>query len=95
MQKQIFEKMKFNVLIGVFVITIFVSQLFKPSINYVDAQTLAKDITGVGKIKSEKIIAEREAYGFFKGEKDFYERTKKLGIGEVSFNRIKKAYKLK
>lgn len=95
MRKQIFEKMKFNVLIGVFVATIFVSQMFKPSINYVDAQTLAKDIVGIGKIKSEKIVAERENYGFFKGEKDFYDRTKKLGIGNVSFNRIKKEYKLK
>ena len=91
----ILSRMKFSVVIVIFAITLFVSSLFKPSINYIDAQTLAKDIVGVGQIKSERIINEREQFGFFKGEEDFYNRTRKLGIGEVVFNRIKKQYRFR
>lgn len=90
----ILSRMKFSIIIVIFGITLCVSSLFKPSINYIDAQTLSKDITGVGDVKSEKIINERDRFGFFKGEEDFYKRTKKLGIGEVVFNRIKKQYRL-
>lgn len=94
MKQNLIEKMKFPILISVFAVTILVANLFRPSINYVDSQTLAKNIVGVGQKKSERIIDERNKYGFFKGEKDFQDRVKKLGIGEVSFNRIRKAYRL-
>ena len=94
MQKKILNKIQFPILVCVFVLTLTVSTMFKKSINHIDAQTLAKDISGVGKIKSERIVRERELNGFFLGEKDFYDRTKKLGIGEVVFNRIKKEYNL-
>lgn len=93
-KEDILNRMKFSLIIVIFGITIFVSLLFKPSINYIDAQTLAKDIVGVGEIKSEKIINERDKFGFFKGEEDFYNRTRELGIGEVVFNKIKKQYRL-
>lgn len=91
---QVLEKMKFSILIMVFAITLFITSLFRPNINYVDQETLAKEVVGVGEIKSAKIIQERELHGFFKGEKDFYERVKKLGIGEVVINRISKQYNL-
>lgn len=93
MIKQKIEKMQFPILIMVFVMTLSVSSLFKPSINKIDATRLAKDVYGVGDIKSTKIIQERNLNGDFKNEKDFYHRTKKLGIGEVVFNRINKKYK--
>lgn len=94
MQRKILNKIQFPILVCVFALTLAVSTMFKKSINYIDAQTLAKDIYGVGKIKSERIVRERELNGVFLGEKDFYNRTKKLGIGEVVFNRIKKEYNL-
>lgn len=92
MKKRI-SKMEFPVLVVIFVMTISFSSLFKDSINHVDALTLAKDISGVGTIKSNKIIQEREQNGHYKDEKDFYHRTKKFGIGEVVYNRINKKYK--
>lgn len=90
----ILNRMKFSIVITIFGITLFVSSFFKPSINHIDAQTLADNIVGVGKIKSERIVNEREEFGMFKGEEDFYNRTRKLGIGDVVFNRIKKQYRL-
>lgn len=92
MRKKI-SKMEFPVLIIIFVMTLSFSNLFKSSINHIDAPTLAKDIYGVGLIKSHRIIKEREQNGHYKDEKDFYHRTKKLGIGEVVYNRINKKYK--
>lgn len=88
------EKMKFSILLCLFAITLFVSSLFKPNLNYIDAQTLADNIVGVGEIKSTRIIKERDEHGFFLGEKDFANRVKDLGIGEVVLNRITKKYRL-
>lgn len=87
------EKMKFSILLSLFVVTFGVSTLFKPNLNYIDAQTLAEDIVGVGELKSAKIIKERQEHGFFLGEKDFTNRVKDLGIGEVVMNRITKKYR--
>lgn len=91
-QNQILEKMKFSVLLIVFVVTLVIGNIFRPNINDVRDVKLANDIVGVGKIKSEKIVAERELHGDFKDEKDFRDRTKDY-IGDVVFNRITKTYR--
>lgn len=87
------EKIKFSIVLVLFAITLGVSSLFKPSLNEIDAQTLANDIAGVGKVKSEKIIKDREENGIYLGQKDFENRAKSLGIGEVVIGRISRKYK--
>lgn len=87
------EKMKFSVLLFLFVFVLGVTSFFRPNLNYVDAKTLADNIVGVGAVKSEKIVKEREENGFFTGEKDFTNRMKKLGVGEVVASRITKKYR--
>lgn len=84
-------KIKFPLILIVFFFTIMFSNLFKTSINEVDRIALANDIQGIGKIKAEKIIKERELHGNFKNEKDFYERTKNI-LGDTTFTRVKKTY---
>lgn len=91
--KNVISKIKLSVCVCLFFITITISNFLKPNINYINGDRIAKDITGVGKIKSEKIINEKEVNGFYKNEKDFYSRMKDLGIGEITYNRIKKTYR--
>lgn len=90
--KKSMSKIEFPVLIVAFIITLCVSTMIRPSINKVDAITLDKKIVGVGKIKSHRIIQERELNGDFKNQKDFCERVGKLGVGEVVLTRITKEY---
>ena len=86
-------KMKLPIVIIMFSLTLLINYISKPSINVVDADTLATEIVGIGKVKSTRIIEERERNGEFESKQDFYIRTKNLGIGEVVFNRIGKIYK--
>ncbi len=88
------NKIEFPILICIFVMTLGISSLFRTSINEVDANTLAKDISGIGEVKSAIIIKERDLNGKYTNFKDFVDRTKKYGgIGEVVINRVNKKYK--
>ena len=65
----------------------------KPSINQVSACTIDQQVKGIGKIKSDKIIHERETNGDYKNIQDFNERTKDF-VGEKVQVRLAKAYKI-
>lgn len=65
----------------------------KPSINHVSAYRIDKEVRGVGEIKSNKIIKERETNGYYKNIQDFNERTKDF-VGETVQTRIVRAYKI-
>lgn len=86
-------KMKLPVVMFIFGLTLSVTHWLKPSINDIDAETLANEVIGIGYAKSQKIINERDKNGEFENKQDFYKRVKKLGIGEVVYNRINKQYK--
>lgn len=88
------EKLRLSLFIVLFVITIGISNIFKTSINEVDKLALDTQIRGVGKIKSEKIIKERDMNGYYKDKQDFENRTKNF-LGEKVTNRIEKTYKMK
>lgn len=88
------EKLRLSLFIVLFVITIGISNIFKTSINEVDKLALDIQIRGVGKIKSEKIIKERDMNGYYKDKQDFENRTRNF-LGEKVINRIEKTYKMK
>ena len=83
------EKLRLSLFIVLFVITIGISNIFKTSINEVDKLALDIQIRGVGKIKSEKIIKERDMNGYYKDKQDFENRTRNF-LGEKVINRIEK-----
>lgn len=65
----------------------------KPCLNEVSCSMLDNEIRGVGKIKSYKIIKEREVNGNYKNVQDFIERTDSF-IGKTVQTRIVRAYKI-
>ena len=83
------EKLRLSLFFVLFVITIGISNIFKTSINEVDKLALDIQIRGVGKIKSEKIIKERDMNGYYKDKQDFENRTRNF-LGEKVINRIEK-----
>lgn len=93
MKQKVLNKMKFTLLIGVFALTNFMADLVRPSLNHTTATELHTRIVGIGKVKSQKIIHERHTNGFFVTSKDFRDRMKSLGIGEVVIARIEKTYR--
>lgn len=93
MEKNFLSKIKFTLMVCVFVLTNFMADLVRPSINNISASELDTRIVGIGKIKSEKIINERNKHGFFVDSKDFRQRMKSIGIGEVVLTRIEKSYR--
>ena len=84
MQKNIAGKIRFPVLICIFVMTVSVSSLFK---NTPNNDVLAKNVY---KIESEKMIKKEKSNINKCKEKDSYNKAKKLGMGEVVLNKIKK-----
>lgn len=88
------ERLRLSLFILLFVITIGISNIFKPSINTIDKLALDTQIKGVGKIKASKIIEERNMNGNYKSKEDFENRTKDF-LGETVINRIEKTYKMK
>lgn len=88
------NKVRMCLFVFLFVFTVGITNFFKTSINEVDRLSLDNTIKGVGKVKSEKIIAEREAHGYFKSEEDFRNRTKQF-LGKSVHSRIARTYKMK
>lgn len=88
------ERLRLSLFILLFVITIGISNMFKTSINEVDRVALDTQIKGIGKIKANKIVGEREINGNYKDKEDFENRTKEF-LGEIVTNRIEKTYKIK
>lgn len=86
------KKINMGICLMLFFITLTISHVLKPNINQVNREHLTM-INGIGKIKSERIIVEREIYGVYKNREDFAMRTEPLGIGKVSFDKIQKKYK--
>ena len=92
---KLLTKVKRNtrVYIMAFVLILGMDYNDKLSINQVSAYTIDQQIEGVGKVKSNKIIQEREVNGDYKNIQDFNERTKDF-VGEKVQGRLAKAYKI-
>lgn len=88
------ERLRLSLFILLFVLTIGVSNMFKTSINDVDRLTLDNDIRGVGRIKADKIVSERELNGVYLDKEDFENRTGDF-LGSKVTNRIEKTYRMK
>lgn len=88
------EKTKLSLFVLLFIITVGISNIFKTSINDVDRVTLDTQIRGIGKVKADKIITERELHGNYMDKLDFEERTNQF-LGDKVTNRIEKTYKMK
>ncbi len=61
-----------------------VSPLAKLDLNKADAQTLQKELNGIGKAKAEAIVAYREAHGSFSSVEELLEIK---GIGQALLDR--------
>lgn len=57
------------------------------NVNSADAKTLAKELNGVGDKTAAAIVAEREANGPFKTEKELNDRVKGLGDKTLEKNK--------
>ena len=86
-------KQNTRVYIIAFILIVGMDYNNKLSINQVSAYTIDQQIEGIGKVKSNKIIQERETNGYYKNIQDFNERTKDF-VGEKVQVRLAKAYKI-
>ena len=93
-KQEITEKLRLSLFMTLFTITILISNIFKTSINDVDRVALDIQIRGIGKIKADKIVSEREQNGNYLNKEDFKERTENF-LGDTVRNRIEKTYKMK
>ncbi len=63
-----------------------VSNTFAADVNSDDALTIQKDLMGVGTVKAERIVAEREMNGPFIDGDDLVKRVSGIGPMTVSNN---------
>lgn len=95
MQKTVVDKIKISLFMLVFFLALMLSNN-KPNLNYISKEQIAKEIRGIGAVKSSHIVTEKEN-GLFKNKKDFYDRivmNGKYKIGDVVFERITKTYNI-
>ena len=63
------------------------------NINKADANTIARELIGVGKARAEAIVKERQKNGPFKNGKDLASRVKGIGAGIIAKNKDKLRFK--
>lgn len=90
------KKIKISLFMMIFLFALAITNV-RPNLNHLTAEQIANDIHGIGKIKSERIVKERETKGKFKSKDDFYVRVvdnKEYRIGDTVYERIVKTYKI-
>lgn len=92
-KKVIVEKIKPQVFMVLFAIALFISS-FRPNINYLTAEQIARDIAGIGPIKSQAIVMERTKGGVFKNADEFSARVKPYGVGKIVVEKAVKKYRI-
>lgn len=92
-RKLIIQPIKHQVFAVLLMIAVLISN-FKPNINYLTEEQIARDIVGVGPVKSHAIVMEREKGGVFKDVDDFKSRVKSYGVGRIVVNKGVNKYKI-
>lgn len=91
----VIKKIKISLFMMIFLFALAITNV-RPNSNHLTADEIADGIHGIGKLKSERIVKEREK-GIFKNKDDFYVRVvknKDYRIGDTVYERIIKTYKI-